>query len=190
MSKKISSKNESEQIKIFDSKTNDTIEICKIIIDFDFYPWKYENYEYLYDKQIILLSNYLHVFKCDFTGEMRDYIEIYNPTFDFVTWNELTSSEISIGYFHDILVFNNDTSFNKILEHCKLYFNYILKKQDFEKYDFKEHDLEIITNFLSDFDIDDDINLTKPITFDVNNLKIRNKIESDDVPLVEKNILM
>ena len=156
-----------QEIELFDDEINKNIKVEKIVIDYDNYPCLsiYSNINYLENKQIIILSNFYSIGCCNSDG--WDIIKaIYNPIIHVVDFSELDTSPNSKNYFHNVLIFDKEISFNKILKYCQLYFNYELKKRNFP--------LKFINNLKLDFTVENDIKKNELIMFNINNRTINN----------------
>jgi hypothetical protein len=154
-----------QEIELFDDEINKNIKVEKIVIDYDNYPCLsiYSNINYLENKQIIILSNFYCIV---YTNYNYIYKAIYNPIIHVVDFSELDTSPNSRNYFHNVLIFDKEISFNKILKYCQLYFNYELKKHNFP--------LKFINNLKLDFTVENDIKKKKQIIFNINNRTINN----------------
>ena len=170
-----------EIIELFNDEINKNIKVEKIVIDYDNYPCLsiYSNINYLENKQIIILSNFYSIGCCNSEG--WDIIKaIYNPIIHVVDFSELDTSPNSKNYFHNVLIFDKEISFNEILKYCLLYFNYELKKYNFSN--------KIIKKFNNYFTVEDDIDMRDLIIFDINHRKIRNNLKFDKIIYENKNL--
>ena len=168
-----------QEIELFDDEINKNIKVEQIVIDYDNYPCLsiYSNINYLENKQMIILSGFYSIGGCNYDG--WDIIkEIYNPIIHVVDFSELDTSPNSRNYFHNVLIFDKETSFNEILKYCQLYFNYELKKYNFPN--------KIIKKFNSYFTVEDDIDMQDLIIFDIHHKKISNNLKFDKVIYEDK----
>ena len=156
-----------QEIELFDDEINKNIKVEQIVIDYDNYPCLsiYSNINYLENKQMIILSGFYSIGGCNYDG--WDIIkEIYNPIIHVVDFSELDTSPNSRNYFHNVLIFDKEISFNKILKYCQLYFNYKLQMYNFP--------LKFINNLKLDFTVENNIKKKKQIIFNINNRTINN----------------
>jgi hypothetical protein len=170
-----------QEIELFDNETNKNIKIKLINIEFDTmiyynnyrnYPnfEKYLNIDYLENKQFVIINNWIDESngidesKNNWINESN--YRLYNPIIHIVDLYEIYTSPNCDNFYLNLLIFNKEDSFNKILKYCQLYLNYILKKYNFP--------LKFINNLKLDFNVENDIKRNEQIMFNINYRTISN----------------
>lgn len=132
---------------------------------------EYKNIDYLNNKKIVLLSNYLYYNKRknNFTFKL-----LSNPIVHVIEYKKTVVSSLTDKNFrYDTLIFDEEVSLDEILKSCQLYFSCELKKYNFPK--------KIIKKLGENFKIDDNICIDEPIIFDIDHKKINNNLQFDRI---------
>ena len=132
---------------------------------------EYKNIDYLNNKKIVLLSNYLYYSKRknNFTFKL-----LSNPIVHVIEYKKtVVSSLTDTNFRYDTLIFDEEVSLDEILKSCQLYFGHELKKYNFPK--------KIIKKLGDNFNIADNICIDEPIIFDIDHKKINNNLQFDRI---------